>query len=294
MAQRHKKNGLQTATLSSMTARVTAPVLVLLALTLMLFNRVDHASVQHLRVAVMDVVTPVFSVVSRPFIALAESIDGVTTLHDLKAENIRLQEENTKLRQWYETALKLQAENQSLRELMNLQVDPALTYVSARVVADPGGAFVKSILLPVGKSAGIAEGSAVLSGHGLIGRISEAGRNASRVLLITDLNSRIPVVVQNTRHRGIVAGKNTDTLMLERLPADSGVSVGSRIVTSGDGGVLPPDIPIGVISKVTSDRIEVTPLADLDRLSHVQVVNTDINAALVQGVISGDGTTRQR
>lgn len=288
MSRRAKQTGLQAATLKTMTARLSAPVLVLLAITLILFNKIEQQTVERLRVMTMDGLAPVIATAARPFAVVAESLDGVVTLRDLKAENIRLYEENVKLQQWYQTALRLQAENKSLHDLLNLQVDPEMTYISARVIADPGGAFVKSILLPIGSQDGVTKGSAVLSGQGLAGRVTEVGARASRVLLVTDLNSRIPVLVQNTRHKAILAGKNRDLLQLERLPLNSGVEVGARLVTSGDGGLLPADIPVGIVTEVSAEGVFVRPLAPLDQLLYVQVVNAQLDPALATGIISSD------
>jgi len=255
--------------------RATPAVLVLLAATLMILHRADTLPVERLRVALMDVATPVLIVVSAPLSAFVNSMDGVSTLSGLKAENIQLREENAKLQQWYESALRLQAENQSFRELLNVKSDPALNFVTARVVSDAGGSFVKSVLLPVGILDGVRKGNAAMSGRGLVGRVTEAGERSSRVLLITDLNSRIPVIIQNTRTKAILAGKNQELLRLERLPPDSGMTIGTRVVTSGDGGHLPADLPIGTIVSIGADGVWVKPLSDIGRLTHMQIVNTE-------------------
>jgi rod shape-determining protein MreC len=126
----------------------------------------------------------------------------------------------------------------------------------------------------------------VLSGRGLLGRVTEAGHQSSRVLLITDLNSRIPVIIQNTRTKAILAGKNEDLMKLERLPVDSGLEVGQKIVTSGDGGQVPADIPVGIISDVGPRGVWVKPVADLDRATYVQVINADIDQSFVTGDIA--------
>jgi len=270
----------------SFTTRVTPAVLVLMALTLLVFHRIDMLPIESLRLAVTDKMTPVMAAVSRPFVALTESFDGVATLRQLRAENIRLREENAKLQQWYESALRLQAENQSFRDLLNVKADATLHYVTTRVVSDPGGSFVKSVLLPVGLEDGVAKGNAVMSGHGLIGRVTETGTRSSRVLLVSDLNSHIPVIIQNTRTKAILAGKNSDLLKLERLPIDSGLSVGQRVVTSGDGGLLPADIPIGTIVEVSKDGIYVQPLADIAKVTYVQVINADSDPSLQTGDIT--------
>lgn len=261
-------------------------MLVLLGITLMAFHGLGSLPVEKLRVAVADVFTPIMSAASRPFAAFGESFEGVTSLRALKAENIGLKAENEKLHQWYESALKMQAENQSLRDLLNVHADPALSFVTARVVSDPGGAFVKSVLLPVGLKDNVHKGNAVMSGRGLVGRVVETGQRSSRVLLVSDLNSRIPVVIQNTRIKAILAGKNQDFMKLERLPVDGGISVGARIVTSGDGGQLPPDIPIGVIVEIGKDGVWVKPLSDISRIGYVQVISADIDGSLVTGDLS--------
>lgn len=279
---------LKTTTMQMMPVmllRVAPAVLILLAVTLMVLHRADTLPVGRLRVAVMDTIAPALTAVSAPLSSLIEQIEGVTTIRDLKAENIRLKEENIKLQQWYESALRLQAENQSFRELLNVKADPALSFVTSRVISDAGGSFVKSVLLPVGSRDKVQKGNAVMSGHGLVGRITEVGQQSARVLLITDLNSRIPVIIQNTRTKAILAGKNQDLLKLERLPADSGIIIGTRIVTSGDGGQLPPDLPIGTIVSAGNEGVWVRPLSGISGLAHVQVVNIDIDQTLATGEI---------
>ncbi len=281
-----QKPTLQSLPLKAATLKATPAVLVLLAATLMILHRIDTLPVERFRTAVTDAVMPVMTAVTAPVTAAIESFEGVTTLRDLKAENIRLKEENARLQQWYEAAMKLQAENGSLRDLLNVKADPELNFVTARVVSDPGGAFVRSVLLPVGARDHVQKGNAAMSGRGLVGRVTETGQNSSRVLLVTDLNSRIPVVIHNTRIRAILAGKNQDLMKLERLPPDSGIAIGARVVTSGDGGQLPADLPIGTVVSVGADGVWVKPLSDIDRLTYVQVVNADMDQALATGEIA--------
>jgi rod shape-determining protein MreC len=266
--------------------RFTPVALVLFSLTLMAFHRIDALPIERLRTALTDLVAPTLYAVSQPFVTAIDSFEGLRTLRALKSENMRLHEENARLLQWYEAALKYQSENRSLHDLLNVKADPQISYVTARVVADPGGSFVKSVLLPVGSKDGVRKGNAVVSGQGLVGRVTEAGRHSARVLLVSDLNSRIPVVIQNTRTKAILAGKNGAFLRLERLPIDSGLDIGSRVVTSGDGGLLPPDIPVGTIVKVDKTGVLVKPLADLEGLSYVQVVNTALDESLLTGAIT--------
>jgi rod shape-determining protein MreC len=285
-ARRPQKTVIQSVPLKTVTVRATPIVLVLLSLALMILHKADTLPVERFRAAMMDVMSPVLTAVSAPVTAVVDNIGGVTSLRDLKSENIRLEEENARLQKWYEAALKLQAENQSFRELLNVKADPTITFVTARVISDAGGSFVKSVLLPVGARDRVQKGNAVMSGHGLVGRVMEVGQTSSRVLLVTDLNSHIPVILQNTRTKAILAGKNQDLMKLERLPPDSGMTVGTRVVTSGDGGQLPADLPVGTIVSVGADGVWVKPISDIDTLSYVQVINADIDQTLVSGDIS--------
>lgn len=286
VSRRQQKTITEALPIRVIGTRFAPALLIFLCVALMIFDRLDTAPVEKLQSTVTDVMAPALSAVSQPFVTVADSFEGLTTLRALKAENISLKEENAKLRKWYETALRLQAENGAFKDLLNVKADPAMTFVTARVVSDPGGAFVKSILLPVGARDNVARGNAVMSGQGLVGRVTEVGERSSRVLLATDLNSRIPVVIQNTRTKAILAGKNSELLKLERFPIDSGLIVGHRVVTSGDGGQLPPDIPVGTIVKVGADGVYVKLLADTGRMTHVQVINADMDSALATGEIT--------
>ena len=285
-SQRPQKTVIQSVPLKTVTLRATPVALVLLSLALMALHKADTLPVERFRAAAMDMASPVLAAVSAPFTALTNNLGGVTTLRDLKAQNIRLEEENARLQKWYEAALKLQAENQSFRDLLNVKADPAITFVTARVISDAGGSFVKSVLLPVGARDKVQKGNAVMSGHGLVGRVMELGQSSSRVLLVTDLNSHIPVILQNTRTKAILAGKNQDLMKLERLPPDSGITIGTRVVTSGDGGQLPSDLPVGTIVSVGPDGVWVKPISDVDTLAYVQVVNADMDQTLVTGDIA--------
>lgn len=272
-----------------MTTRMSFPVLLLCAVSLIFVSRVRPASVADLRVAVTDAAAPVLEVVSRPFATASDMLNDMTGIRELRAENIRLKEENARLREWYEVAMRLDAENKSLRDFLNLKKDPELSYITTRVIADPGGSYVRSVLVPAGSKQGVRKGQAVLGGEGLAGRITETGRHSARVLLITDLNSRIPVMIQNTRHKGILAGQNTGTLKLDRLPPDSGVEPGARVVTSGHGGMLPPDLPVGVITNVSPEGgVEVRPLSNLERLGHIQIVDYEVDMVRITGDLRHD------
>lgn len=241
-----------------------------------------------MRTMLTDMMTPVLSAVSKPFLVTAEFIGGVSGISELRAENARLEAENVRLRDWYQTALMLQSENHSLRELLNLELDPAHKYVSTRVIADTGNAYVHSVLVAQGTNAGIQKGQAVLAEEGMIGRIIETGKNSARVLLLTDFNSRVPVLIEGSRQRAILAGNNDTLPLLKHLPPDGEVAEGMRIVTSGHGGIFPPGLPIGRIVKTDNGQYAVKPFADMGRVTYVRVVDAHLDTNLRHGVLDSN------
>ena len=173
---------------------------------------------------------------------------------------------------WKDTALKLEAKVSRYEALLNVQVDPDINYVSGRVVSDNGGPFVDAVIANVGREQGAKSGDAVIDTDGMIGRIVATGAKASRVLLLTDLNSRLPVVIEPGHYKAVLSGDNTDWPKLEYLMATSSVSPGDRVVTSGDGGLIPPGLPVGLVIQTSDGNLRVQSFANHERLDYVRVL----------------------
>ncbi len=224
------------------------------------------------RIKVTDFFTPALTIVSLPFYHVSMFFHGVSSLAQLQADNLRLKQENAKLREWYQTAILLGSENKSLRDLLNLQVDPEYTHISARIIADAGNTYVKSFLVNAGISDGVEKGAAVLSGDGLVGRIIEVSENSSRILLASDINLRVPVVVEDTGQHAIMAGTNGRYPKLIHLPKDSQISKGARLITSGYGGAYPHGLPVGRVIIDDNGIMGVALFSDFDRLQIVRIL----------------------
>ena len=124
-----------------------------------------------------------------------------------------------------------------------------------------------------GKLDGIATGQAVIGADGLVGRVVEAGQGSARVLMLTDINSRVPVISESSREKSIAAGNNSETLSLDYVATGSEMKVGERLLTSGDGGVFPPGIPVGIISSIQNGNVLVEPVTDWSRLEYISAVD---------------------
>ena len=265
-------------------SRVSAPIrnlahrftyigLVAAAFALMLLGKADVMLVERFRAQITDAFAPILEIVSKPVATANEIIQRGSELADIRGENDALRQDIERLRQWQSVARILEGENKALREQLNFIPGPQASYLTARVIADSGGAFAHSLLVNVGSQIGVTNGQAVVTGDGLVGRVAGFGARATRVLLITDLNSRIPVLVEPTRTRAILAGNNTDRPRLIHLPAGVTVSPGDRIVTSGHGGVFPPGLPVGVIESVSEAGISMQPFVRRDRIEYVRLLD---------------------
>lgn len=262
--------------------RFSLALLVAAAIGVMLIGKADTVLLERARAAALDLAAPLLEALSRPVATINQLIADVEDLANLRAENARLREENARLVTWQSVARRMEVENAELRGLLNFKEGPQATFITARVVGDSGSAFVRSMLLNVGRSGGVTSGQAVVTGEGLIGRITEVGESWARVLLLSDLSFRLPVLVERSREPAILTGDNSQLPRLAMTQSLAGIQVGDRIVTSGHGGSFPVGIPVGVVSSVGEGGVRVKPLGDVLRVEFVRVVDYGIT-----GLVTG-------
>lgn len=280
------------APLRTLAQRGAFLLLLVSAGAIMLFGKADPALFERTRTQVTDLMAPLLSVISQPIATGAQVVSEAEALVNLREDNMRLKMENARLLEWQATARRLAVENRELRKLLAYRPDTSASYVTARVIGDKGGAFLRSILINEGADGGVKKGQAALTGNGLLGRVESVGQHSARILLITDLNSRVPVVVETTRVRAILAGDNSRFPRLEFLSANSQLAVGQSIVTSGHGDAFPPGIPVGVISSVGDTGVRVEAFADSDRLEFVRIVDYGLRGILSTASNEPEATPR--
>lgn len=273
MTRHGSRNLYLTTPLRRWFRRVALGVLVVAAGALIVLDRSGSSLGERIRTDLQDLATPVLDAVSVPVGIAGEWIGSVGDLYAVEEENERLRRQITALEMWRGEALRLSAENRTLRDLLNTVSDGHERVVTARVIADSGGAFVESLLVNGGSRDGVRKGLAVTNEEGLVGRVVETGERSARVLLVIDRNSRIPVIVERSRDRAVLVGDNTRFAVLAHLPLDGDVEVGDRIVTSGHAGVLPPGIPVGEVVKADESSARVRPFVNWNRVEFVRIVD---------------------
>jgi rod shape-determining protein MreC len=266
------------------TAGVALVVAVVVAVTLLLGDRRETLRNEAYGVTreVSDAVAaPVSGVVSAPVHWFGALSDGISQYFFAVSENRRLRAELEEAAQLRQEVLGLRDLNERYRDLLGLQTDPPIPMVSARVVSDSRGPFANTRLANAGRERQVQVGNPVMSEYGLVGRVVGVTRGASRVLLLTDIASRTPVMVDRTNARAILAGDGGPNPKLEYLRGHDPVKEGDRIVTSGDGGLMPRGLPVGVAVKGVDGAWRVVLSSEAGAIDFVRILLFEDFAQLV-------------
>jgi rod shape-determining protein MreC len=218
------------------------------------------------------VAAPVGGVRAGPTRWTGDGIEAVRDYFFAISENRRLKAELADARQWRDAALALREVNERYRTILGLKTDPPIPMISARIVSDVRGPFANTRLANVGEEGGVKPGYPVMSENGLVGRIIGVTTGASRVLLLTDIASRTPVMIDRTNARAILTGDGGPNPKLDYMRGQDPVRQGDRIVTSGDGGVLPRGLPVGTVAKGLDGRWRVVLASDAAPVDYVRIL----------------------
>lgn len=254
--------------------RILVGTLVLVLFAFFLIWRIDSPRVERFRTAFVDSVVPSFDWALVPVNKALAMVGDFQSYRRMHEQNQELRRELQQMKSWKEAALQLEQENARLLDLNKVRLDPKFTFVTGVVLADSGSPFRQSVLLNVGERDGILDGWATMDGVGLVGRISGVGRATSRVILLTDSNSRIPVTIQPSGQKAIIGGDNTPRPPIEFLENAELVRPGDRVVSSGDGGVFPAGLLIGEAVLGNDGRLRVHLAADYERLEYLRVLRS--------------------
>ncbi len=271
--KRRKSLFLHLSNIRLLAKKFALVLLFLSAFALMLVNKTDTIIIEKTSSLATDAISPVIDVLVVPARSIAGVYDYLKELKQIHKENQELRKENHRLLQIKDKAMALEVENRILSGLLNYITPPEAKYVTARVIAEEGDAFSHSVVAYTGDNSGVKKGQVVLSDRGVVGRIEQVGRLYSKVILITDINSKIPVMVERTRVRGILTGNNTPNPKMDFIPLEAELTVGDRIVTSGVAGIFPAGLPIGKISSIEKNNVKISTFTNLDRLEYVRIVD---------------------
>ena len=246
-------------------------VLVLLSVVLLFVETIENKPLNYVRSFIKDTIYRGSLIISFPgkgfnyvFVEIEEHLNIYSNYQKLKEENKQIKNKI------YESDF-LVLENNQLRKLINEQIKSPNNLVSSRVMLDKQSPYLNSFILNNGSNIDIRNGMAVLDGKNFVGRIVDVNFFSSRVLLVSDLNSKIPVIIEPSGDHAILSGRGLDEPTLEYLPENHKVKYGDKIYTSGKEGIFSPGIPIGKV-KYNKENINVSLFSNLDQITFVNIV----------------------
>ena len=263
---------IKTAELKVLARRILVVALFLISFFFILLSKVDSVVIEAANKAALEVSGPVMQVVEYPSRIIHRIYTFFYDISHIYIENKALREENKQLIMLQNKLRALEVENQLLSRLLNYVPPADAGFISAKIIAESGDNFTHILLVYVGDEQ-VKKGQIVMGEESVIGRIDEVSGHYARVILITDINSKIPVTVERTRARAILSGDNTAAPKLIFLRSSADVKEGDVIVTSGVGGMFPTGLPVGFVSSAQNSDITVETIEDIGRIEYVRIVD---------------------
>ena len=257
------------------TAAVVVVVALVASVLLMLSDRRDpreQAQYSPVRAGFDSVLGPVSGVFAAPVRWAGALSDGVKDYFFAVSENRRLKAQLVELQPWRDQAIALKNVNARYEAMLGLRTEPPVAMVTGRSISDARGPFVNARLIDVGSAKGVRIGNPVINEHGLVGRVIGSTGGFSRVLLVTDVASRVPVLIDRTDARAMLTGDGSGNPRLEFIRGVGAVQPGDRVLSSGDGGGFPRGVPIGVAAKGIDGSWRVKLFSDRGAIDYVRVM----------------------
>lgn len=251
---------------------VSVCALFLAAILLMMLNHGGNDTANRLRMALSDTLAPVVQVISSPSMALDRSLAWLHDMTGMMEENKRLKAENATLLQWQSVAEHLQTENAELKTLLDIRKESPASFITSRVISVPDYSFSHTFLINSGTVQGVQKHQAVMASEGMIGRVLDSAAESAHVLLLTDINARIPVIASRNGEKAILAGNNTENPELIFTAANAKFKIGDRLMSASDGSVVPAGLPVGEILSHENGRYKVRLFAKPTQTDFVKVV----------------------
>ena len=244
--------------------------LIVLSIIFLFVETIETKPLNYFRAFIKDVIYRGALVVSAPSKSINNFTDFVKEHVHLYDDYSKLKKENNELKNKISETHFLELENTQLRKLIEEQVSSTSNLMSARVMLDKQSPYLNSFIINIGSNKNIKNGMAALDGKNFIGRIVDVNFFSSRVLLVSDLNSKIPVMTEPSSHHDILSGHGESEPTLEYLPENHNIQNGDKVYTSGKEGIFSPGIPIGEV-KIENNIIKVLLFSDLSQITFINI-----------------------
>ncbi len=226
----------------------------------------------------MEIVSPFQRAYFATVRAVRDLAQNYIFLVHVREENEELRRQVVELERKNAELVEMAIANERLRRFLNFKENIPKPTLPAELIGQDASSWFRTITINKGNIDGVQKGMVVVSAAGLVGHIINTSRDVSKVLLITDYNSSVDAICQESRARGIVQGKGGDLCDVNYVSRREDVTLGNRVITSGLGGRFPKGLLIGTVTKVEKksygvfQQVELTPAVDFRKLEEVFVV----------------------
>ena len=254
-------------------AQLPLLIVIALAVVLVLLGKAQNGLFDQARAHATDLMAPLLEKVRAPIAGFDRWIGSIGEIFSVYEQNLKLKDENARLRQWRNVAIVLQGRVGRYQALLHAVPDPQMNRVLARVIGRASRPFLQTMILDAGRGHKVLPGQAVMDARGMIGRVYLTGQRTSWVILLTDLNSRIPVTIAPRNVQAMMTGDNTANPILNLMSHTVTLHAGDQVTSSGDGGLLPAGLPVGTVLPDGAGGWRVALLADAASSQDVEILN---------------------
>jgi len=255
--------------------RFSLVVLIVFSVALLFLETVETKPLNYIRSFIKDTIYRGSLIVSSPSNGIKNIYNTTKDHFNLYSDYRQIKNENNKLKNQISESSYLILENTQLRKLIDEQTASPSNLVSSRVMLDNQSPYLNSFIINSGSNRKIKNGMAVLDGKNFVGRTVDVNFFSSRVLLVSDLNSKIPVIIEPSGHHAILSGHGKNKPTLEYLPENHTIKNGDKIYTSGKEGIFSPGLPIGEV--IIDDQVRVSLFSDLSQITFINIYLGDSN-----------------
>lgn len=251
-------------------------LILFLLVSIFLFWRIQGERAESMRAKIIDFLPSAIEFGTKPGAVAYDFAVGIQDIVSSEERIKQLEDEVKSLKAWREYARALEKENANLRNVARVGSQTRNSSFTAEVLADTGNYFAKTVLINAGAENGISDGWPATDGLGLVGRVTGVGDSVSRVILLTDPNSRISVTIEPSGSRALVIGDNSSAPLIQMVQDGESIGLGDRVVTSGAGGVFPSGLLVGYVAQGGTDRrLRVNLAANYRKLQFVSVLQVE-------------------
>ena len=248
--------------------------LIIASVILLSLESINSKSLNFVRSGVKDVIYRTSFIASIPGNTISPMFTTIQSHFEIYEQHELIKLELQQLKNQQNQIAYLKTENDKLRKAIDDTDIYNYESIISKVLVDKESPFLKSVILNKGFKSGLKKGMPVLKGPYFVGRITEVNYLSSRVLLISDLNSKIPVLIEPMGYQAIMSGTGDDFALLDFLPKNHQLEVGNLVFTSGTGGIFFPGIPIGRIELI-EEKFHVEFFSDLSQLYLINVITSE-------------------